>query len=51
MFFIQNTVLKTTDVQILENSTLHYKISRVGGGGLLKRLSVKISLNIRYTMT
>ena len=50
-FYFKNTVLKTIDVQVLKNSTLHYKISRLGGGGLLQRLSVKISSNIRYTVT
>ena len=45
-FFFKNTVLKTT----LKNSTLHHKISRLGGGGLLQRLSVKISFHIRYTI-
>ena len=50
-FYFKNTVLKTTDVQVLKNSTLHHKISRLGGGGLLQRLSVKISSNIRYTVT
>ena len=49
--FFKNTVLKTTDIQVLKNSTLHHKISRLGGGGLLQRLSVKISSNIRYTIT
>ena len=44
--FFKNTVLKTTDIQVLKNSTLHHKISRLGGGGLLQRLSVKISSNI-----
>ena len=36
--FRKNTVLKTTDIQVLENSTLHHKISRLGGGSLLQRL-------------
>ena len=49
--FFKNTVLKTTDIQVLKNSTLHHKISRLGGGGLLQRLSLKISSNIRYTIT
>ena len=49
--FFKNTILKTTDIQVLKNSTLHHKISRLGGGGLLQRLSVKISSNIRYTIT
>ena len=49
--FFKNTVLKTTDIQVLKNSPLHHKISRVGGGGLLQMLSVKISCNIRYTIT
>ena len=49
--FFKNTVLKTTDIQVLKNSPLHHKISRVGDGGLLQMLSVKISSNIRYTIT
>ena len=49
--FFKNTILKTTDIQVLRNSTLHHKISSLGGGGLLQRLSVKISSNIRYTIT
>ena len=49
--FFKNTILKTTDIQVLKNSTLHHKISRLGGGGLLQRLSLKISSNIRYTIT
>ena len=49
--FFKNTILKTTDIQVLRNSTLHHKISRLGGGGLLQRLSLKISSNIRYTIT
>ena len=49
--FSKNTVLKTTDIQVLKNCTLYHKISRLGGGGLLQRLSVKISSNIRYTIT
>ena len=49
--FFKNTILKTTDIQVLKNSTLHHKISRLGGGGLLQRLSEKISSNIRYTIT
>ena len=32
--FFKNTVLKITDIQVLKNSTLHHKISRLGGGGL-----------------
>ena len=53
MFFniFKNTILKTTDIQVLKNSTFHQKISRAGGGGLLQSLSVKISSNIRYTIT
>ena len=47
----KNTVLKTTDIQVLKNSTLHHKISRLGGEGLLQKLSVEISSNIRYTIT
>ena len=27
----KNSVLKTTDTQVLKNSTLHHKISRFGG--------------------
>ena len=34
--FFKSTVLKTTDIQVLKNSTLHHKISRFGGGGLLQ---------------
>ena len=49
--FFKNTILKTTDIQVLKNSTLHHKISRLGGGGLLQRLSLKISSNIHYTIT
>ena len=49
--FFKNTLLKTADIQVLKNSTLHHKISRLGGGGLLQRLSVKISSNICYTIT
>ena len=49
--FFKNTVLKTTDIQVLKNSTLHHMISGVGGGGLLQKLSVKISSNIRYIIT
>ena len=49
--FFKNTVLKATDIQFLKNSTLHQKISRLGGGGLLQRLSVKISKSMRYTIT
>ena len=47
--FFKNTVLKATDIQVLKNRTLHQKISRLGGGGLLQRLSVKVSSNVRYT--
>ena len=36
--FFKNTVLKTTDIRVLKNSTLHHKITRLGGGGLLQRL-------------
>ena len=50
-FFFKNTALKTTDIQVLKNSTWHHKISRLGGGDLLQGLSVKISSNIRYTIT
>ena len=50
-FFSKNAVLKTTDIQVLKNSTLHHKISGLGGGGLLQRLSVKSSSNIRYAIT
>ena len=53
-FFFKNTALKTTAIQVLKNSTLHHKISWLGGGGLLQKLqklSVKISSNIRYTIT
>ena len=49
--FFKNTVLKTSDIQVLRNSTLHHKISSAGGAGLLQRLLVKISSNIRYTIT
>ena len=37
--FFKNTVLKRTDIQVLKNSTLNHKISRLGGRGLLQRLS------------
>ena len=40
--FFKHTVLKTTDIQVLKNSSWHYKIPRLGGGGSLQRLSVKI---------
>ena len=50
-FIVFNFFQKTTDIQVLKNSTLHHKISRLGGGGLLQRLTVKISSNIRYTIT
>ena len=50
-FFFKNTALKPTDIQVLENSTFHHKILRLGGGGLLRTLSVKLSSNIRYTIT
>ena len=40
-----------SDIQISKSSTLRHKISRLGGGGLLQRLSVEISSNIRYTIT
>ena len=49
--FFKNIALKTTDIQVLKNSTLYHKISRLGGGGLLQRPSVKISSNIRYAIT
>ena len=50
--FFKNTALKLTHIQVLENSTLHHKIPRLGGGGgLLRTLSVKLSSNIRYTIT
>ena len=49
--FFKNIVLKTTDIQVLKNSTLYHKISRLGGGGLLQRRSVKISINLRYAIT
>ena len=49
--YFKNTVLKATDMQVLKNSTLHHKISRFGGGGLLQRLSVKNFSNIHYTIT
>ena len=50
-FFLKNTVRKTTDIQVLKNRALHHKMSRLGDGGLLQRLSVKISSNIHYTIT
>ena len=34
--YLKNTVLKKTDIQVLKNSTLHHKIPRLGGGGLLQ---------------
>ena len=49
--FFKNAVLKATDIQVLKNSTLHHKISSLGGGSLLQRLSVKISINTCYTIT
>ena len=49
--FFKNAVLKATDIQVLKNSTLHHNISSLGGGSLLQRLSVKISINICYTIT
>ena len=49
--FFKNAVLKATDTQVLKNSTLHHNISSLGGGSLLQRLSVKISINICYTIT
>ena len=39
------------EIQVLQNSTLHHKISRLGGGGFLQRLLVKIASSIRYTIT
>ena len=36
LIYLKNTVLKTTDIQVLKNSTLHHKIPRLGGGGLLQ---------------
>ena len=48
---VLNTVLKTTDIQVLRNSTSQHKISRRGGGGLLERLSVEISSNVCYAIT
>ena len=39
--FFKNTVL-TPDIQVLKNSTLHHMITRLGGGGLLQRLPVKV---------
>ena len=50
-FFFKKTVLKITDIQVLKNNTLYHKISRLSDGGLLQRLSVKISSNIPYTIT
>ena len=47
----KKTVLKTTDIQVLKNTILHHKMLMFGGGGLLQRLSTKISSNIRYTIT
>ena len=44
-------ILGTKNEKKMKNSALHHKISRVGGGGLLQRLSSKISSNIRYTIT
>ena len=49
--FFQKQYTKTTDIQVLKNSTLYHKISRLCGGDLLQRLSVKISSNIRDTIT
>ena len=50
-FFFKNILLKTADIQVLKNSTLHHNISMLGGECLLQRLSVNISSNIRYTIT
>ena len=30
--FFKNTLLKTTDVEVLKNSNLHQKITRLSGG-------------------
>ena len=49
--FFKKTVLKTTNIQVFKNSTLHRKISRLDGGGLLQKLSVTISSNIHCTIT
>lgn len=49
--FFSKTLLKATDIQDLKISTLHHKISRFSGGGLLQRLSAKASSNIRQTIT
>ena len=45
------TLRKTTDGQVLKNSTLHHKISRRVVGGLLQIPSAKSSSNIPYTIT
>ena len=50
-FLRKNTVLETADTQFFKTSTLHHKMTRLGGGGLLQRLFVKIFSNIRYTIT
>ena len=49
--FCKNTILETNDIQVLKNNALHHRISRLGVGGLLQRLSVKFSSNIRYIVT
>ena len=49
--FFKNTLLKTTDVEVLKNSNLHQKITRLSGGVFLQRQSVKISSNMCYTIT
>lgn len=51
LFFLKNTALETADTQFFKTSTLHHKMTRFGGGGLLQRLFVKIFSNIRYTVT
>ena len=49
--FFKNTLLKITDVEVLKNSSLHQKITRLRGGVFLQRLSVKISSSMCYTIT
>ena len=49
--FFPKTLRKTTDGQVLKNSTLHHKISRRVVGGLLQIPSAKSSSNIPYTIT
>ena len=49
--FLQKCCAKSNWYSSFKNSTLHHNISSLGGGSLLQRLSVKISINICYTIT